>query len=164
MQFGDAPPTTSGVVPDQGGWQRVDLASAGAAATDAVLSRLGSSLNGLSDTEAARRLAVIGPNAIRSHGAHPAGILLRQLANPLLILLGAATLIAFFFGERTDAIIITAILALSIGLGFFNEYRSERALAEPPPVDNLGCAGDRPARSNACLASGPNGGRESMRR
>jgi NADPH:quinone reductase-like Zn-dependent oxidoreductase len=73
---------------------------------------------------------VIAPNAIRSYGAHPAGILLRQLASPLLILLGAATLIAFFFGERTDALIITVIIGLSVGLGFFNKYRSERALAE----------------------------------
>jgi Mg2+-importing ATPase len=129
MQFQDAPGRTSGTIAEED-WQRVDLAGAGAASTDAVLSRLGSSLNGLSDAEAARRLAVIGPNAIRSHGAHPAGILLRQLANPLLILLGAATLIAFFFGERTDALIITVIIGLSVGLGFFNEYRSERALAE----------------------------------
>ena len=31
-------------------------------------------------------------------------------------------------GEHTDAVIILAIVALSVGLGFFNEYRSERVV------------------------------------
>jgi P-type Mg2+ transporter len=93
-----------------------------------VASRLGASASGLSSAEAARRLAVYGPNAIRSHGARPLAILWRQLRNPLLFLLAAATLTALLVGERTDAIIILAIVGLSVGLGFFNEYRSERVV------------------------------------
>ena len=73
---------------------------------------------------------MVGPNAIRSHGTHPAAVLLRQFDNALLLLLGAATITAFFFGEHTDALVITVIIALSVSLGFFNQYRSERALAE----------------------------------
>ncbi|HSP08512.1 MAG TPA: magnesium-translocating P-type ATPase [Candidatus Dormibacteraeota bacterium] len=93
-----------------------------------VLARLGTSAQGLSPAEASRRLAEVGPNAIRSHGVRAIAILGRQLRNPLLLLLGAATLISFLTGEHTDAIIILAIVALSVGLGFFNEYRSERVI------------------------------------
>ncbi len=93
-----------------------------------VLARLGTSADGLSPVEAARRLVEVGPNAIRSHDVRPLVILARQLRNPLLILLGAATLVSLFVGERTDALIILAIVTLSVGLGFFNEYRSERVI------------------------------------
>jgi len=93
-----------------------------------VLARLASDPDGLSAGEAARRLHAFGPNAIRSHDVRALAILGRQLKNPLLILLAAATLIALAVGEHTDAIIILTIVALSVGLGFFNEYRSERVV------------------------------------
>src|SRR5205814_1960538 len=83
---------------------------------------------GLTAAEAAERLQEVGPNALRSHGARPLAVLLRQLRNPLLLLLLAAALVSVFVGEKTDAMIIFCISGLSIGLGFFNEYRSERAV------------------------------------
>jgi P-type Mg2+ transporter len=52
----------------------------------------------------------------------------RQLRNPLLILLISAALVSALVGEVTDAIIIMTIICLSVGLGFFNEYRSARAV------------------------------------
>ena len=70
----------------------------------------------------------IGPNALRSHGARPLTLLLRQVRNPLLALLVAAALTSFLVGERTSALIILLIICLSVGLGFFNEYRSARAV------------------------------------
>ena len=93
-----------------------------------VLARLGTSVDGLASDEVSRRLAVVGPNAIRSHDVRPFAILGRQLRNPFLILLAAATLMSLATGERTDALIIFGIVALSVGLGFFNEYRSERVI------------------------------------
>ena len=45
----------------------------------------------------------------------------------LLVLLLVAAVVSFFLGERTDALIIGVILAASVGLGFVNEYRAERA-------------------------------------
>ncbi len=93
-----------------------------------VLSRLESSESGLAAQMAATRLRLFGPNAIRSHGARPLAILGRQLRNPLLILLAAATITSLLVGQKTDAIIILAIVGLSVGLGFFNEYRSERVV------------------------------------
>ena len=106
----------------------LELSEAGASPAGVVLDRLGSSLNGLSSEEAARRLKQVGRNAIQERGVRLTALFLRQLQNPLLILLTAATVTAFFFGERTDALIIAVIMTLSISLGFFNEFRSEQAL------------------------------------
>ena len=39
-------------------------------------------------------------------------------------------MVSAFVGETTDAIIILTIIAMSIGLGFVNEYRSARAVEE----------------------------------
>ena len=44
----------------------------------------------------------VGANALRSHGARPLAVLVRQLRNPLLILLVAAALTSFAVGERTE--------------------------------------------------------------
>jgi len=97
---------------------------------DDVLAELSSSPRGLSSAEAARRLEQVGPNALVSHGARPLAVLLNQLRNPLLILLVTTAVVSAFVGERTDAIIILTLIAMSVGLGFVNEYRSARAVEE----------------------------------
>src|SRR6266508_4297135 len=51
------------------------------------------------------------------------------LRNPLLILLLAAAAVSAATGDPTDGAIIAAIVGLSVGLGFVNEYRSELAVA-----------------------------------
>jgi Mg2+-importing ATPase len=114
--------------PETAGWSSLTLGSAAALAAQDVLGRLETSAAGLSRPEAEARLASVGANALRSHGARPFEVLSRQLRNPLLILLVAAALTSFAVGERTSALIILAIICLSVGLGFFNEYRSELAV------------------------------------
>jgi Mg2+-importing ATPase len=96
---------------------------------DEVLSRLASSSTGLSADEAARRLAELGPNALRTHQVRAWAVLARQIRNPILILLLAAALISGLTGGGTNAAIIAVIVALSVGLGFFNEYRAQVAMA-----------------------------------
>lgn len=93
-----------------------------------MLSRLGSGVAGLTSAEAARRLDLVGPNAVRTHRVRAPAILFRQVRNPLLLLLLAAATVALVVGDRNDAIIIVAIVTLSVGLGFVNEYRSEQAV------------------------------------
>jgi P-type Mg2+ transporter len=109
-------------------WTSLELAVAATLTADDVLSRLGATASGLSPAEAAARLARVGHNVLRSHGARPLAVLLRQVRNPLLILLVAAALTSFVVGERASALIILAIICMSVGLGFFNEYRSELAV------------------------------------
>jgi Mg2+-importing ATPase len=95
-----------------------------------VLNTLGSQLSGLGATEAARRLDSIGPNVLASRQITATGVLIRQLRNPLLVLLVAASGASAATGDVINGGIITAIVALSIGLGFVNEYRSERAVSD----------------------------------
>ena len=64
-----------------------DLEIAARTPTLDVLTALESGTGGLSSDEAQRRLAVYGPNALRSHGARGWTVLARQLRNPLLLLL-----------------------------------------------------------------------------
>jgi Mg2+-importing ATPase len=115
-------------VPAAMDWNSLVLATAAGLPADDVLGRLKGTAVGLSRDQARTRLAQIGANALRSHGARPLAVLMRQLRNPLLILLVAAALTSFAVGERTSAAIILLIICLSVGLGFFNEYRSELAV------------------------------------
>lgn len=82
---------------------------------------------GLSSGEAARRRARFGPNAVSSHRARFFPVLWHQLRSPLLGLLLGAAVASFLVGERSDAVIIGVIVAVSVGLGFVNEYRAEKA-------------------------------------
>jgi Mg2+-importing ATPase len=92
-----------------------------------VLAELGASTSGLSGSEVLLRQARWGPNAVSSHRARFLPVLWHQLRSPLLALLVAAAIASYFVGERNDALIIGAIVALSVGLGFVNEYRAEKA-------------------------------------
>src|ERR1022692_1306821 len=102
--------------------------SAAALTTAQVLRKLGVTADeGLPEAEVARRQARWGPNAVSSHQARLLPVLWHQLRSPLLGLLLAAAIASYFVGERSDAVIIGVILALSVGMGFLNEYRAEKA-------------------------------------
>lgn len=70
-----------------------------------------------------------GSNVITTHRVTAFDVLRRQVDNPLLLLLVVAALLSTLTGQPADGVIIGLILALSIGLGFTNEYRSERHMA-----------------------------------
>nr|WP_218881420.1 magnesium-translocating P-type ATPase [Leifsonia shinshuensis] len=91
------------------------------------MSEEASSASGLSDAEAAARLARFGPNAVRGHRARPWRVLGRQVRSPILILLFATAIVSAFVGQGTEALIIAVILVVSVGLGFVNEFRAEQA-------------------------------------
>lgn len=103
------------------------VAEASALSADDVLARVATSPSGLSTAEAARRLAEIGPNALRTRRARAWPVLGRQLRSPILVLLFVTALVSVFLGEAADALIVGVILVASIGLGFVNEYRAARA-------------------------------------
>ncbi len=103
------------------------IGTAGSCPAEQVLDLLGTGPAGLTSAEVSERSARFGPNAVRSHHTSALAVLARQVSSPLLWLLVAAAAVSAFVGEGTDAVIIGLILVASVGLGFANEYRAERA-------------------------------------
>ena len=90
---------------------------------------LGASNEGLTNQEAERRLVEFGPNELQAEKqVSPLQIFIGQFKSILIIILFFATIFSAVIGEIIDAIIILAIVIASAGLGFFQEYRAERAL------------------------------------
>ena len=116
----------SGAVPVE---DELDLATAGRMTTGDVVERLGSDPAGLTSAEAAVRLRQFGPNVLATHQVRAVAVLFRQVRNPILILLLGAALVSGLTGGGTNAVIIAVIVALSVGLGFVNEYRAEAAMS-----------------------------------
>ena len=100
-----------------------------ALAANEVLERLATSEHGLSSGEAAARLARFGPNRLRvTPPASAWRILAGQFRGLIVLLLVAASVVAFATGDRADAIAIAAVLALNATLGFATELRARRAM------------------------------------
>ena len=86
-------------------------------------------MRGLTSAEAARRLAANGPNDIGRTGGRSAFSILRaQVSSPVVWLLLAACALSATLSEWADAVAIAAIVILDALVGFFQEYRAERAL------------------------------------
>ena len=96
---------------------------------DETLRGLDTRPEGLSSAEAAERLNRYGPNTLQeTKRVNPWMILLGQFKNFLILLLLGATGISLLLGHVLDAIIIFSIVVLSALLGFYQEFRAERAM------------------------------------
>ncbi len=94
-----------------------------------VFKELKTSKKGLSSFEVKKRQGEYGFNKIESKKRATAfGLFLEQFKSFLVILLIIATAIAFFVGEILDAFAILAILILNAILGFWHEYKAEKAV------------------------------------
>jgi len=83
---------------------------------------------GLTSDEARRRLARVGPNALRPRKSRALALqFLARLANPLVLLLLTAATISAFVGDRTSCTIIVAMVLLSVALDFVQETRAGHA-------------------------------------
>ena len=94
-----------------------------------VCSHLKTTPAGLSNDEAARRLAEYGPNELQAgRRTPPWALLLGQFKNVLIIILLIATVLSAFLGHTVEAIAIIVIVLFAVLLGFIQEYRAERAI------------------------------------
>ncbi|MGA1843466.1 MAG: calcium-translocating P-type ATPase, SERCA-type [bacterium] len=93
------------------------------------LAVLKSNPRGLDKEEVARRRSLYGPNRIHQpRTINPLLIFLGQFKDFLIIILLAATVVSLLIGETLDGMVILVIVILCAFLGFFQEYRSERAV------------------------------------
>jgi Mg2+-importing ATPase len=94
-----------------------------------LLSRLGSSPNGLSNAEAARRLAGQGSGQRTvPRGRASAALLVSQFRSPITLLLIVAAVLSLLLGDTTDGLIILGIIVVSGLLGFWQEHRAADAV------------------------------------
>jgi len=96
---------------------------------DQALEKLNSKLTGISQAEAADRIAKYGPNEIQAaHRISAWSILVEQFKNVLILILLGATVISLFLGHGVESIVIAVIVLFAVFLGFIQEYRAERAI------------------------------------
>ncbi|MCW3837291.1 magnesium-translocating P-type ATPase [Sphingomonas canadensis] len=96
---------------------------------DALLTRLAASAQGLADGEVAARLRRIGPNSVGGeHRTSAPGLLLRQFASPLVLILLFGAGVSLVLRQWVDASIILAIVLGSALLSFVQEYRASHAV------------------------------------
>ncbi|HEU4695579.1 MAG TPA: cation-translocating P-type ATPase [Sphingomicrobium sp.] len=87
-------------------------------------------LTGLSQDEAAKRLAQSGPNIMAAQPRRSVGRIAREtLREPMFLLLLAAATLYLMFGDLAEGLFLTAGALLSFTLVVAQEARSERALA-----------------------------------
>lgn len=98
-------------------------------AAEAVAELKTDSVRGLTETEAAKRLAAYGRNEMK--GARKKTVLesfLEQLNDPLIYVLIVAAAVSIFLGEYSDAIIIGVVVLLNAAVGVLQEGKARKAL------------------------------------
>jgi len=94
-----------------------------------VLGELKTTPSGLTEAEAQARLRQYGKNVIVSEEHFKLlKQFLAQFRDILAIILMVAGILSIFFGETRDALIIFGIVLLNAAIGFFQEYKAEKAI------------------------------------
>jgi Mg2+-importing ATPase len=97
-------------------------------APDSLYEALGSTHDGLSNTEARQRLEQFGPNLLEAKEKTTAlGLFLNQFKSPIILILLFATGLSAVLKDWIDALIILAIVLGSALLSFIQEYSASTA-------------------------------------
>lgn len=90
---------------------------------------LGTTPQGLAASDAEEKLVQYGPNELQEGKKKSiAGMLLAQFRDVMILILLAAAIISGIIGDLTDTIVILIIVILNAVIGFFQEYRAEKAI------------------------------------
>jgi Ca2+-transporting ATPase len=96
---------------------------------DETLKTLNSSINGLSSSEAQKRLLEHGKNElVEEKKAGPIQIFFGQFKDILILILLIAAVAAYYVGDTLDAIVILIVVIINAVVGFIQEYRAEKAM------------------------------------
>ncbi|HEY8443730.1 MAG TPA: calcium-translocating P-type ATPase, PMCA-type [Clostridia bacterium] len=108
---------------------------------DVVLKELGTSTSGLSDQEAALRLQKYGYNVLAEGKKASLFIkFLKQLINPMIIVLMVAAAISGLLGEWIDMAVILGVVLLNAIMSTVQEGKAEKAIAKLKSMATPYCA------------------------
>jgi len=96
---------------------------------EALLQQLEATPTGLSSEEAQRRLAELGPNAIEEERVHPLLKFLSYFWGPIPWMIEVAALLSALVQHWADFSIIAVLLLVNAGIGFWEEYKADNAIA-----------------------------------
>lgn len=88
---------------------------------------ISSNIDGLTSVEATKRLECYGKNILPKKKSDTfLHILIKEIFNPIVLLLVVTAVFSFIIGEMTDAIAIFFIILVDLLLGTFQEWNAER--------------------------------------
>lgn len=94
-----------------------------------ILKKLSSSLNGLSEEEAEKRLEIFGLNDFKKKkNLSVPRLLIKQLISPLIFILIGAVVLTGLLQEWLNMSVIIGAILVNAGLGFYREYQAENTL------------------------------------
>ncbi|MDP4284051.1 MAG: cation-translocating P-type ATPase [Bacteroidota bacterium] len=94
-----------------------------------VFELLDSRPQGLTIADAEEKFLQYGPNELQEGKKKSiAGMLLAQFKDVMILILLAAAIISGIIGDLNDTIVILVIVLLNAAIGFFQEYRAEKAM------------------------------------
>ncbi len=94
-----------------------------------VFRKLDSDVEGLDETQVSEKLKQFGLNRLkRTRHFNALKIFLSQFKSFLIIILILAVILSIFMGSVIDSAVISVILLINAGLGFFQEYKAEKAI------------------------------------
>ena len=96
-----------------------------------VLTKLDTSKNGLNSKEAEERLKRYGKNIIEDdYKINYFKMLFLQFKSALIYILLSAAIISFFIKHYLDGSIILAVIFINASIGFFQQFKAEKAILE----------------------------------
>ncbi len=88
-------------------------------------------MTGLTSQGARKRLKLYGPNTLKKKNSfRVVKTVIGQFTDPLILVLLAAAGVSYFLGETVDALLIFIIVFVNGIIGFFQEFRAEKALEQ----------------------------------
>ncbi len=93
-----------------------------------VLNNFKTSASGLSKKEAILCQEKYGLNEVKTKNVNALEVLIRQLKSPFTYLLLIAAIISILIGQAADSIAVLAFIFINVVIGFFQEYRAQRAV------------------------------------
>ena len=108
--------------------------------TNKLFQKLDTSIRGLTEMQATKKLLQFGLNEIIVSGKKTTLFLfLSQLKEPMTVLLFFAAIIAGFLGSLTDASVIISIVILNTIIGFVQAFSAEKAISSLKKLAAANC-------------------------